>query len=99
MRKFTTIVATGGALAAIAVGFAGAAPAAPTGGSSASDVIKNLQDQGYNVQVNGFAPVPLSRCNVTAVHGLRGTTDAAGNVINPAQLNTVYVDIVCPQDI
>jgi hypothetical protein len=99
MKKFTISAAIAGALAATALGLAGAAAAIPTGGANAEDVIKSLQADGYDVQLNGVAPVPLSRCTVTAVHGLRGTSDSAGRPLNPGQLNTVYVDFVCPQDI
>jgi hypothetical protein len=99
MKKFTISAATAGALAASALGLAGAAAAAPTGGANAADVIQSLQDEGYVVQINGSVPVPLSRCIATGVHGLRGTSDSAGRQINSAQLNTVYVDVVCPENI
>jgi hypothetical protein len=99
MKKFTIITATVGTLGATALGLAGAAAAIPTGGANAEDVIKSLQAEGYDVQLNGVAPVPLSRCTVTAVHGLRGTSDSAGRPTNTAQLTTVYVDFVCPEDV
>ena len=67
MKKFTITAATVGALAATALGLAGAAAAAPTGGSSASDTVNSLQAQGYNVQLDrrGDRPafaVPRHRC-------------------------------------
>jgi len=71
------------------------ATAAPTGGTSAADTVKNLQSQGYSVQLNGTATGPLAQCTVTGVHGL-SNTDAAGNRVDPTQFTTVYVDISCP---
>jgi hypothetical protein len=88
MRKFT-VTAAAGALAATALGLAGAAAAAPTGSSSASDTVKSLQAQGYNVQLNGSVTSELSQCIVTGVHGDNGRPD-------PTQFTTVYVDVSCP---
>ena len=84
-------------LAGAALGLAVTATAAPTGGSSAGHTIKSLQDQGYSVQLNGTAAVPLSQCAVTGVHGL-SDSDAAGKRVNPAQFTTAYVDISCPSN-
>jgi hypothetical protein len=97
MKKFTVPTAMVGTLAATALGLAGAAAAAPTGSSSAAEVVSGLQAQGYSVQINGIADVPLSECTVTGVHGL-SNTDAAGNRIDPTEFTTVYVDISCPSD-
>jgi len=90
MPKFTITAATIGALAVIALGWAGSAAAAPTGGSSAADVVNSLQAQGYNVQTNGSVTAPLSECIVTGVHG-----DSAGRTAS-TQFTTVYVDVSCP---
>jgi hypothetical protein len=92
VKKFTITATTVGALAAAALGLAGAAAAAPSGGSSAGDTVKNLQAQGYNVQLNGSATAPLSQCIVTGVHG-----EPAGR-IDPTQFTTVYVDVNCPNN-
>jgi hypothetical protein len=89
MKKFTVTAATVGALGATALGLAGAAAAAPTGGSSASDTVRSLQAQGYNVQLNGSVTSALSQCIVTGVHGDSGRPD-------PTQFTTVYVDVSCP---
>jgi hypothetical protein len=86
MKKLTITSATVGALAATALGLAGAAAAAPTGGSSASDVVNSLHAQGYNVQLNGSVTASLSQCIVTGVHGDSGSP----------QNTTVYVDVSCP---
>lgn len=90
MNKFTITTSIFGALAATALGLAGAAAAASTGGSSAADTVSSLQAQGYNVQLNGSATAPLSQCAVTGVHG-----DSPGR-IDSTQFTTVYVDISCP---
>jgi hypothetical protein len=89
MKNLTIIAATVAAMAA-ALGPAGEAVAAPTGSSSASDVVRSLQAQGYNVQLNGSVTAPLSECMVTGVHG-----DSAGRIV-PGQFTTVYVDVSCP---
>ena len=90
MKKFAITTSIFGALAATALGLAGAAAAASTGGSSAADTVSSLQAQGYNVQLNGSATAPLSQCAVTGVHG-----DSPGRV-DSTQFTTVYVDISCP---
>ena len=97
MNESTIGTAVFGVLSALAVALAGAAGAAPTGGASASDTVKALQDMGYAVQLNGAVSGPLSMCTITGVHGL-SNTDAAGNQIVPDQFNTAYVDVDCPAD-
>ncbi len=91
MKKFTITTSIFGALAATALGLAGAAAAMPTG-SSAADTVSSLQAQGYNVQLNGPATAPLSQCAVTGTHG-----DSPGR-IDSTQFTTVYVDISCPNN-
>ncbi|WP_197376674.1 hypothetical protein [Mycolicibacterium baixiangningiae] len=76
--------AAAAALAVSGVGFAGVASAAPTGGSSVADTVRELRAQGYTVRINGAASGPLSRCSVEQVRGL-GT-------------GTVLVDISCPDN-
>ena len=95
MLKFifgTTIIAAAG------LASAGIAAAVPTGGSAA-DAVASLQGQGYSVQLNGRANGPLTRCVVTGIHGLTGTTasmDVLMSMTNPAEFGTAYVDIDCP---
>ncbi|QRY42867.1 hypothetical protein JVX93_20055 [Mycolicibacterium boenickei] len=79
---------------AVAMGLlAAAAPAsaAPTGGTRAPDVVRDLTAAGYTVQINGNNGVPLSLCTVTDVHGVPAARSAL-------QFTTVYVDVVCQQD-
>jgi hypothetical protein len=73
-----------------AVGLAGPAVAAPTGGMKAPDVVQELTEAGYSVQINGANGVPLSQCTVTGVHGEPSATQAAA-----LQFTTVYVDVEC----
>jgi hypothetical protein len=97
MKKIAITTVTLGALAAGALGLAGSAAAVPTGGQSAADVVKSFQDQGFNVQLNGTANVPLSRCTVTGVHGLSNSNvNSQGQRIDPTQATTVFVDVDCP---
>ncbi len=78
--KFAVSAVAAGVLALGASGFAAEAGAAPSGVGSAADTVKELQADGYTVQVNGAVNRTLSECSVTAVH--------------PG--STVYVDIACP---
>ncbi|WP_431234705.1 hypothetical protein ACQ856_09300 [Mycolicibacterium psychrotolerans] len=66
----------------------------PTAGGNAGDTVSELSDQGYNVQINGPVPVPLSRCKTTGIHGIPNAVDAL-----PPSSTTVYVDVSCPDDI
>jgi hypothetical protein len=100
MKKLAITITTLCTLAATALGLAGAAAAAPTGAASAADTVKSLQAEGYSVQINGPANVPLSQCRVTSVHGLSNTNiDAAGHPVDPTQFTTVYVDVACADDV
>jgi hypothetical protein len=93
-RNFATAAGAASALAAAAVVSAVPAAAAPTGIGSAADTVKSLQDEGYNVMVNGSTSAPLSECSVTAIH----PTGAEFSGVPPTQFTTVYVDISCPSD-
>lgn len=78
--KFAVSAVAAGVFALGALGFAAEAGAAPSGVGSAADTVKELQSDGYTVQINGAVNRSLSECSVTAVH--------------PG--STVYVDIACP---
>ena len=80
-------LAVSAAVAAALLAPALPASAAPTGGTSALDTVAALQQQGYDVALNGIADVPLSECIVTDVHGL-----------SDVRPTTAYVDISCPSD-
>jgi hypothetical protein len=93
-----TTIAAAVLLAATAVVTSGAAGAVPTSGT-ASDVVKALQDQGYNVQFNQSPTMPLSRCTVSGVNGLTVIMTSEGNLMMMMQAghsDSVYVDLSCP---
>jgi hypothetical protein len=78
-----------------AVGLAGAAGAAPTGGGNAADTVRELRAEGYAVQINGSRTDPLSQCTTTGVHGV---PDTAGSSAAPESFTTIYVDVSCPDE-
>lgn len=93
-----TTIAAAVLLATTAVVASAAAGAVPTSGT-ASEVVKGLQDQGYDVQFNQPTTMSLSRCTVTGVHGLTVTMTSEGNLMMMMQAghtDTVYVDLSCP---
>jgi hypothetical protein len=80
-----------GAAASLAV-----APAAigdPSVDQSAADVIAQLTDEGYDVQINwvrGLSRRPLSECTVTGIHN----PNRSGGPVDT--FTTAYVDVSCP---
>lgn len=95
MRTFSFTVAAATAFAAAAVGFAGTATAAPTGGRNAADTAQ-LQSDGYNVQINGSVSVPWSECTTRGVHGLPNAAGSSGPRSGPVTFTNVEVDVSCP---
>jgi hypothetical protein len=73
---------------------AAADPGQPTQDDlSAADTIADLQDQGYDVQINwvrGVSSEPLSLCLTTGVNN----PNRSGGP--PTSFTTVYVDVSCP---
>ncbi|NGX07338.1 hypothetical protein [Mycobacteroides franklinii] len=70
-----------------------AAPMLPVGGESPSQTISDLEDEGYDVQINyvmGNSNTPLDMCRVLAVHN----PNRSGKPVDT--FTTVYVDISCP---
>jgi hypothetical protein len=64
-------------------------------GVSAADTIADLEDQGYDVQINwvrGVSNDPLSDCWTT---GINNPNRSGGP---PTGFTTVYVDVACPDD-
>jgi hypothetical protein len=88
----TVAVVAGLAGAAGTAGFAAPVSAAPTGGTKAPDVVRELTAAGYAVQINGDNGVPLSQCIVTDVHGVPAARTTA------LQFTTVYVDVECESE-
>jgi hypothetical protein len=93
---FTVTAAILGAFTVITLGSADAAAAAPSGFGNAQDTINALQNQGFNVVLNGASVYPLSSCKVTGIEGLNSSNiDSSGGRIDPTRFDTVYVDISC----
>jgi hypothetical protein len=67
MKNFVITPLAAVALRAAALALAGTAAAFPNSGT-AEDIVNGLEAEGYNVQINGSTPVPLSRCTATDVH-------------------------------
>lgn len=71
----------------------------PTAGNGPADVaIQQLQSAGFQVSINwleGHPNVPLKECLVTGISGLNAAT-TVNDVAKPGQLDTVYVDVSCP---
>jgi hypothetical protein len=98
--KMTTVTSVFiGVLAAAAFGSAATAAADPLN-SNAADVVKMLQDQGYNVQFNMPSDMSLSRCTVNGVHGLPVMMTSDGNLMvmmaPKSNVGSVFVDLSCP---
>ena len=98
MRKISFTAAAAMTFTAAAVGLAGTATAAPTGGGNADDAVKELQAEGYNVQINGSVTDPLSACVTTGVYGVPTAGNSSGPRSGPLSFTTVYVDVSCPDD-
>jgi hypothetical protein len=95
-NTFIVAVAVVSTLTATTLGLASPAAAAPSGLGNAQDTINALQNQGFNVILNGAAVYPLSTCKVTGIEGLNSSNiDASGQRIDPTKFDTVYVDISC----
>ncbi len=99
MKVITVTSVLVGVLAAAALGSAATATADPQAGTAA-DVVKMLQDQGYDVQFNMPSDMPLSRCTVNGVHGLTVMMTSDGKMMlmmaPKSGVGSVYVDLNCP---
>jgi hypothetical protein len=89
------VLAAAASTAAMICGPSAAAdPMSPVSSNGPADaVIRDLQAQGYNVQINwvsGFDTKPLSECRVT------GVNDPGDTPPSPDTFTTVYVDVACP---
>jgi heme/copper-type cytochrome/quinol oxidase subunit 2 len=94
-RYFAPLLLVAGTAAIAVAAIAAAEPVLPVpGNQSAADTLRELQVEGYTLQINwvtGYPNVPLSECWVDAIHNPDGP---------PASQNTlaiVYVDIGCPE--
>jgi hypothetical protein len=102
MKSFTIPVLAAGALAAAALGFAGAANAAPTGPGGAVETVRQLKADGLTVILNKFGTAPLDQCTVDAVRPGQtfqrmdsGAPGAMDDIVTTVNSTTVYVDVSC----
>jgi hypothetical protein len=66
------------------------------GGESAADTIRDLESQGYTVQinwVNGYSLQDLHRCTVNAIYNPDRSATSP-----PPEFTTVYIEVQCPHD-
>ena len=91
-----------GAIAAAALGLAGAANAAPSGPTTAAQTVSNLQAQGFQVILNKIGTAPLEQCVVSAVRPGQtysrmdsGAPGAMDDIVTTVTARTVYVDLAC----
>ena len=102
MKSFTIPAMAALALAAAALGFAGAANAAPLGPGTADQTVRDLQAEGLTVILNKTGTVPLNQCTVDAVRPgqtfARMDSCAPGamdDIVTTVTATTVYVDVSC----
>jgi hypothetical protein len=92
--KFGMLVAGLTAASVVCPPLAAAEPVWPVAGAEdARATVDDLEDQGYDVQINwvsGVSSVPLHWCKVTAIHNPNHSPPTDDS------LSTVYVDVSCP---
>ncbi|MDV3126210.1 hypothetical protein M1247_14905 [Mycobacterium sp. 21AC1] len=100
MKKVGFATAIAGSAAAVLIGLAAPAMAAPSGPGNAQDTISNLQAQGYTVIVNRTGTTPLESATVVGVRPGqtysrtdKGFPGAAGDLRTSVIGKTVYVDV------
>ena len=99
--KFFTISAIAAGSIAAALGFAGAANAAPAG-PSAAQAVSQLQAEGYHVILNKIGNGPLDQCQINSVRPGQtftrmdsGVPGAMDDAVTTVTARTVYVDVTC----
>ena len=102
MKSFTLPVIAAAAVATAALGFAGAAGAAPSAGLDASQTVGQLKARGFDVIVNKVGTAPLDQCVVSAVRPGQtfsrmdsGAPGAMDDIVTTVTAMTVYVDVAC----
>ncbi|HJT93787.1 MAG TPA: hypothetical protein VJ777_17955 [Mycobacterium sp.] len=102
MKSFTISAIAAGAFAAAAMGFAGAASAAPSGPNTADQTVRRLQADGLTVILNKTGTAPLDQCTVDAVRPGQtfarmdsGAPGAMDDIVTTVTSSTVYVDVSC----
>ena len=102
MKSFATAAISVGALAAAALGLAGAAGAAPAGCPTVDQTVSQLKAGGYQVILNKVGPAPLNQCAISAVRPGQtysrtdsGVPGAGDDLVTTVTNKTVYVDVMC----
>ena len=102
MKSFTIPVIAAGVLAAAAVGFAGAASAAPSGPGTAEQTVRDLRAEGVTVILSKNGTAPLDQCTVDAIRPGQtfarmdsGAPGAMDDIVTTVTATTVYVDVSC----
>jgi hypothetical protein len=94
-RYFAPLLVAAGTAAIRVMPIAAADPVGPVpGDQSAADTLRELQAQGYALQINwvtGYPNGPLSECWVDAIHNPDGPPTGQNT------LAIVHVDIGCPE--
>jgi hypothetical protein len=68
-------------------------------GTYAGDVVKQLQDWGYNVMINGLSRDAASLDDFQKRHcQVLGTHPAVGGPLESGDFQTVYVDLSCQEN-
>jgi hypothetical protein len=102
MKSFAIPAIAAGAMAAAALGLAGAANAVPSGPNTAAQTVSQLQAEGFQVILNKVGTAPLDQCTVSAVRPGQtfsrmdsGAPGAMDDIVTTVTGRTVYVDVAC----
>ena len=102
LKSFATVAISVGALAAAALGLAGAAGAAPSGAPTVDQTVSQLKSGGYEVILNKVGTAPLNQCAISAVRPGQtysrtdsGVPGAGNDLITTVTGKTVYVNAKC----
>jgi hypothetical protein len=91
-RRYVTLMVAIAGAATVALGpVAVADPDIDT--QSAEDVVEQLREEGYSVEINGVSSgdsALLTSCMVTQIHNPGDPTT------DPTTTTTIYVDVACP---
>jgi hypothetical protein len=97
VKEFSIVATAAAGLAAVTIGLATPADAAPTGSGSAQDTINELQANGYKVILNKLSDAPLAQAKVVSVRPGREITQrvtgSGGDSYDKVLYTTVYVDV------
>lgn len=102
MKNVAGATWTAAGLAALIIGLAGAAGAAPSDSPSAQDTVTHLEAAGYAVILNKVGQAPLDQCTVTAIRPgqevrqrVTDSTDSGSRSVEKVVHKTIFVDASC----